>query len=65
MAKIIISNYNINNLDYKIFILLLQKYLFNYQLKKKLIIKVKSHLILKFKYIIINLNTKKYNNKNS
>ena len=56
-----ISNYNITNLDTKIFILILEKYFFSFKLKKKLKINSSIYLILKLKQIINKLNYKKYN----
>lgn len=61
MLKLKLNNYNITNLDNKILILLLSKYLFQYKLLKNNILKIKSHLIKKFKKIICHLNYKHYN----
>lgn len=61
MFKNNISNYNITNLDTKIFILILEKYFFSFKLKKKLKINSSIYLILKLKQIINKLNYKKYN----
>ena len=61
MYKNNLLKYNINNLDNKIFILLIKKYLYYFNLRKKLKINFSKHLILKYKNIINKLNTKNYN----
>lgn len=61
MFKNNISNYNLTNLDTKLFLLILEKYFFNYKLKKKLNKNSSKYLILKCKQIVNKLNYKKYN----
>ena len=51
-------HYNLKNIDIKLFVLFLQKYILTVKIKNKQNLKTKIHLISKFKKLIIKFNYK-------